>query len=173
MILKKYLYNRKIRKLISEASSREHRFCPLEEANSVLALFLREDYDEVAPRLKELYSQNKQVYCCVSGNGSFERINELPCIYIDKTKDVDKYGIPIDEIQTKFMNSPADILFDLSRGKCRTLKLLLVQHPSTFKVGERLNEDFMYDFSMIMTEGRATSDLFENLLFYLRSIRSK
>ncbi|MDD3062545.1 MAG: hypothetical protein PHX50_06835 [Massilibacteroides sp.] len=115
----------------------------------------------------------KNVYCCMSGHGDIALLNDPSFVYINKTKTVNKYGIPDDKIKMKVLGFPADILIDLSRGKCYTLKLLMLQHPSTFKVGERLGDESLYDFSIIMKGGERTSDLFENLLFYLQSIRSK
>ena len=151
---------------------RKHRFCSLDDARSVLVLYRNEDRGILETQLKNLQLSKKQVCCCVSCSGVVAHPDSSE-IYIDKGKEADKYGVPKAELSDRIAKIPADILIDLSRGKCHTLKVLMLQHPSAFKVGERFSDDPIYDFSIIMTEGGNTAELFEHLLFYLQTIRTK
>lgn len=173
MIFGEFFFKRKIRKLIENHTSRKHRFCSLEDAADILVLYRHEDTMAVEPKLKELKAMKKNVISCVSCSSKSVEESTPFVIHINEAKEADKYGIPNSELSAKVAKIKADILIDLSRGNCHILKVLMLQHPSTFKVGERAKEDSLYDFSLIMTEGAETAELFENLLFYLRTIRSK
>lgn len=172
MILGNYFFKRKVRNLMESSRARKHKYCSLEEAVNILVLYRYEDRADIEPVLNKLLQMKKKLYCCVTCSGPVAD-NDPSVIHIDKHKDADKYGIPHEEICARVAKTPADILIDLSRGKCHTLQVLLLQHPSLFKVGERLNDDAGYDFSIILTEGGSAGDLFEYLLFYLQTIRSK
>lgn len=172
MILGEYFFKRKVRKLIASSRSREHKFCSWDEAKSILVLFRDEDRPAVEPLLEKLRSSNKRMACCVSYAGVVTNDNPS-MIYVSRAKDADKYGIPNPEISDRIAKLEADVLIDLSRGKCHTLSVLMLQHPSLFKVGERLLDDSVYDFSINMTDGGGTADLFGYILFYLQTIRSK
>lgn len=172
MILGEYFFKRKVQKLIAASCSRKHKFCSLDDAGSILVLYRYEDRVAVEPELEKLRSMKKRIFCCVTYSGPVNNDNPS-MIYLNRSKDADKYGIPNPDISARLAKVPADILIDLSRDKCHTLKVLMLQHPSLFKVGERLLKDSVYDFSIIMTDGGGTADLFGYLLFYLQTIRSK
>lgn len=172
MILGEYFFKRKVKKLIDNARSGKHKFCSLDDAGSMLILYQYEDKEAVEPLLEKLRSTKKRIFCCISHSGTIENDNPS-MIYVNRNKDADKYGIPNADISAQLAKVQADVLIDLSRGKCHTLKVLMLQHPSLFKVGERLLDDSVYDFSIIMTDGGGTADLFGYILFYLQTIRSK
>lgn len=171
MKLGEYFFKRKIQNLIEKSRSRMHRFCSLDDADSILVLYRSEDREAVEPLLKKLVSMKKRIYACVSCSGIINQSNSSE-ICINKSKETDKYGVPNAELSDKIAKISADILIDLSMGKCHTLKALMLQHPSTFKVGARISDNSIHDFSIIMTEGGA-AELFEHLLFYLQTIRTK
>lgn len=173
MIFGEYFFKKKVRKMIEQSGSRKRRYCSLGEAGSVLVLFRNEDKDRLKKQLEELRSLNAKVHCCVTGDKAADGAEDPSVLYIDKSADVDKYGMPKPEVANRVFTIPADILIDLSRGKCRTLKVLMLQHPSAFKTGEKLSDNSFCDFSIVMTEGGGTTELFEYLLFYLQTIRSK
>lgn len=172
MILRKYFLNRMIRRLIDESRFREHKYCSLDEATSILVLYCHEDGDSIKPMLDNLRSMNKELTCCVTSTENVDQ-KDSSVIYINKKTDTDKYGIPKPKIMDRIVKIPADILIDLSRNRCSTQKFIMLQHPSQLKVGERLADDFVYDFSIIMTDRGETVDLFGYLLFYLQTIPSK
>lgn len=173
MIFGEYFFKKKVRKMIELSNSRKHRYCSLDEAENILVLFRDEDRDQIEEQLKKIRSLKKQVRYCVACDNIMDKPADPSVYYIYKNKDTDKYGIPNQEVTNNILKIPADILFDLSRGKSHTLKAIMLQHPSMFKIGEKLGEEAYYDFSIIMTEGGGIKELFENLLFYLQTIRSK
>ncbi len=172
MLFEEYIFKRKVRKLTDAARSRKHKFCSWDAADHVLILYRNEDKGNIEPIVEKLRSTQKQICCCVTCSGVIKE-DEPSTIYVNKSRDVDKYGIPNSAVSSRIAEVKADILIDLSRDKCHTLKVLMIQHPSLFKVGERLSDDAAYDFSIVMTDGEGTAELFEYLLFYLQTIRSK
>jgi len=175
MIFADYFFKKKIRKLIAAASAREHQFCPLAEAKNILVLYNVEDELVVVPFIDQLTTQGKQVNSVAYMLKADTRKQDSP----DKTLStsatflVSGNKIPSKAICDRFNLFPADILIDLSREKSPPLKLLMLQHPAHFKVGIRYAEESIHDFAIIMTEGKSLSELSEQVLFYLQTIRSK
>lgn len=172
MIFGNYFFKRKVQKLIADSHGRKHKFCSLEDARSLLVLFRNEDKAAVEPLLEKLRASGKRISCCVSYTGTKDH-DDPSVLYVNKNKEADKYGIPNADISARLAKIEADVLIDLSRGKCHALSVLMLQHPSRFKVGERLMDETIYDFSIIMTDGGGTAELFGYILFYLQTIRSK
>lgn len=173
MIFGDYFFKRKIQGLIDAQRTRKHQYCSLDEAKDILILYRLEDAQALEPQLKKLRSMNKRVRCCVCCGHDASQPADPSVVYINKAARTDRNGMPDAELSAEISALPADILIDLSRGKCHTLKALMLQHPSRFKAGERLQDESVYDFSVIMTDGGGIGELFEYLLFYLRTIRTK
>lgn len=171
-MLEGYRFKKKIRKLVYASADRMHRFCSLDDARDILVFYCYEDRDEVAPYIRKLREMGKQVYVVTTSSKTVTPPDDPSVIFISTEKKSNKYKILDAEVCHTVNEIPADILIDVSRGKCQALKALMLQHRSAFKVGERFSDESVYDFSMIMTSG-GPGELFEYLLFYLQSIRSK
>lgn len=170
------LTNHIIRKKVKELAGKPKRqsyFCPLEEARQILVLFDAEDRDVVEACLSSLRKLNKhiQAYAYVSGD-TVPETNPSYSVIQAKT-DLDMWYIPKAEIREKFCSCTADILIDLTRGNNYVMQYLLLQHPATFKVGVRSSELDLYDLTISVTENADIKHLFEHILFYLQTIRSK
>jgi hypothetical protein len=168
MIFSDYLSRRKIKSLLKKSVSREHCFCSLNYAKTILVLYNVEDEQIVIPFIAKLQSVGKKVNTCVYIDDEKTTIeNEPSVIYI-----VGK-NLPKSDVCNQVKAIPSDILIDLSDAKCNPLKYLMLQHPSTFKVGIRDADESMHDFALIMTGKELLKDICEQMYFYLQTIRAK
>lgn len=116
MIFGEYLFERKIRKLIKNNRSRAHQFCSLDKATDILVLYRYEDGEAIEPQLKKLAAMNKRVSCCISGTDVPPQPHSRSVVYIDRTKQADKYGIPDAVLSSIISGIHADILIDRSKS---------------------------------------------------------
>lgn len=173
MKLTNHLLRKKVKALAGQSLKRRSSFCALEEARHILVLFNADDRDMVEPCLETLRKIHKQINVCVYVSG--DTVPEMNPSYrvIQAKTDLDMWYIPKDEIVKKFNSNEADILIDLTRRNDYVMHYLLLQHPGTFKVGARSNELDLYDLTISLTEEADIKHIFEHILFYLQTIRSK
>ena len=164
---------RKKVKSLAEAKKRQSYFCPLEEARHILVLFNAEDLDAIAPCLDALRSKNKHVNACAYASGEVAPEMNPAYMVIHGKTDLDLLSVPKAEVRKAFCACEADILIDLTRGNDYVMQYLLLHHPATFKVGARSSELDLYDLTISMTENADIKHIFEHILFYLQTIRSK
>lgn len=168
--------NHIIRKKVKELAlkpKRQSQFCSPEDARHILVLFDADDRDAIEPCLSALRKLNKQIHVWSYMSGDVvPEMNSSYNILHAKT-DLDMWFMPKAEILEKFRSCGADILIDLTRSNNYVMQYLLLQHPCTFKVGVRGSELDLYDLTISMTENLDIKHLFEHILFYLQTIRSK
>lgn len=173
MRLTNYFIRKKVKALAGQSGRRQSRFCSLSEARQVLILFNAEDRDVVESCMATLRKQNKNIQACAYV--STETVPEMPSSYqvIHAKTDLDMWYMPKEEVRKKFNTCNADILIDLTTGNNYVMQYLLLQHPSLFKVGARSNDLDLYDLTISVTEATDIKHIFEHILFYLQTIRSK
>lgn len=173
MKLTNHLIRKKVKALAGNPVKRRSYFCALNEARSILVLFDAEDHEVVAPCLEKLRKMNKHIHASVYVSG--ETIPQMDPSYlvVHAKDDLNMWYIPKDEMLKRFNACNADILIDLTRGNNYVMQYLLLQHPGTFKVGARHNELDIYDLTISLTEEADIKHIFEHILFYLQTIRSK
>lgn len=173
MRLTNYFIRKKVKALAGKSGRRQSRFCSLSEARQVLVLFNAENRDVVESCLDKLRKLNKNVQACAYVSG--DTVPEMPPSYqvIHAKTDLDMWYMPKEEICKKFNANKADILIDLTMGNNYVMQYLLLQHPSLFKVGARSNDLDLYDLTISVTEATDIKHIFEHILFYLQTIRSK
>ncbi len=159
MRLTNHFIRKKVKALAGQSGKRQSNFCTLKDARHILVLFNAEDRDVVEPCLKTLRTLNKNVNVCVYVSG--ETVPEMNPSYmvVHAKTDLDMWYMPTDEIQKKFYSCNADILIDLTQGNNY--------------VGAKNGELDLYDLTISMTENADIKHLFEHILFYLQTIRSK
>lgn len=172
MRLTNHIIRKKVKELASKPKRRSH-FRSLEDARHILVLFDAADREVVEACLPSLRKLNKHIDVCAYVAG--DTIPQLAPSYhmIAAKTDLDMWFIPKAEVQEKFRSYPADILIDLNRGNNYVMQYLMLQHPATFKVGVRSSELDLYDLTISVTENTDMKHLFEHILFYLQTIRSK
>lgn len=173
MKLTNYFLKKKIRSMAGAASARDHQYCPLQEAGSILLVYDQQDRELAEMWVKQLSGFNKQVNRCVYDTSRNPEQEESPYFKINSATDTNALEIPKEDIVINFNRIPADILIDLSRSSAHVMHYLVLNHPSRFKVGRKHSSFSMHDLVISMTEEEDVNLLFGHILFYLQTIRSK
>lgn len=173
MRLTNYFIRRKVKALAGQVQSRKRCFRSLADARNILVLYHADDQDIVEPCLKTLRALNKKVNVCMYVSGGTVLEEGPSQMLVNAITDLDMWYIPSDAVCKKFNLQEADILIDLTRGGNYAMHYLLLNHPCSFRVGARNRDLDMYDLTISMTNGDDIKYLFEQILFYLQTIRSK
>lgn len=173
MKITNYLLRKKVHALAAKAATREHHFCTLEKANSILVLYEAKDSEAVEPCLETLRMMHKQVRSCVYVEGG-----ELPeaddsRLVVSKEKDLDMWYFPVEAVVRVLGEIKADLLIDLTGRDNVVMQYLLLQYTCPFKVGVKRTDLDFYDLAISVTDKTDIEYLFGHILFYLRTIRSK
>lgn len=173
MILTHYFIKRKIDRLLSSAR-RSRRFKTISEIQNVLLLCHAEDAEEVNRCAACLKKAGKKVNLCVYETvPAATRNDDSPIIYVCPAQDVTVWGFPESPVMQKVIACKPDVVIDLTRKKEYVMQYLLLRSECDFKAGIRSEEKAFYDFSVSATENKELSYLFEQIIFYLQTIRSK
>lgn len=169
-----YFIKRKIQALASQASVRPRHSVSLDEARSLLVFYNEEDHDAVMAALEPFRKARKKVKTCVfvSSKGcdiSFDEAN-IPVYAKDS---LNAWGFPTETLVGQVAEMEADILIDISQAGCYALQYIALNHPCPFKVGIKYPGQDWYDLALSITEKDDTRYLFEQILFYLRSLHGK
>lgn len=173
MILTHYFIKRKIHRLLS-STRRSRRFKTLNEIQNVLLLCHAADAKEVeqcAVRLKE--AGKKVTICAYETVPAASRRDDPDIFYVCPAQNVTVWSFPESSVMQKANACTPDIVIDLTRKKEYVMQYLLLRSECDFKVGIRSEENAFYDFSVSATENKELPYLFEQIIFYLQTIRSK
>lgn len=158
MILTDYFLKKRLREMQAALPARTRHFCPLEEAGRWLLLYDARDAAAIAPCVARLRALHK----------------EVTAFGLDLRREVTAWGFPLPEKVEAVRQIPADIVVDLSDDACHAIHYLSLSHPAPFRVGARWEGPDLYDLEIHLEEHRGdVSYLFEQILFYLQSIRAK
>jgi len=168
-----YFIKKKINSLLKEMSGRKPRFCSMSDAKNILVVFNIMDKNDVVLCIQKLREFDKNIHvCCFIPKKNKEYEPESTWITILE-EDFDSKGIPSDAACDKFARIPADILIDFTRKNSYGMHYLLLNHPANFKVGNKSSLRDMYDMTVAATGNDDIQPLFDHILFYLLTIRSK
>ncbi len=162
---------RKVRKLAGRKRGRKCRFCTLGDARRVLVLFDAEDSGAVEPCLKKLRAAHKKVSVCMYI--ADDKPTKTDGMTVCAKTDLDMWYMPRKTVESKFYACDADILIDLTREGNYVMQYLLLKHPAPFKVGAKSRESDLYDLTVAVTENADMRYVFEQIVFYLQTIRFK
>ncbi len=172
MKLSNFFIKKKIQNLLNNTSERKPYFCSLRDAENVLVVFNSKDMEEALPCIEQLKTMGKNIQVCTYIPKKLS-VQTDDSWFLLKEDDFDSKGIPTNEVCAKFTAVPADILIDLTRSKDYASLYMILQHPSPFKVGNKSPLRDMYDLTVNMGSDGSIKQLFEHILFYLQTIRSK
>lgn len=173
MIITHYFIKKEIKGVRQQTVGRAHRYQSLDEIRTVLLLFDAKNLSEVQPCIRQLENRKIKVSACAYTK---EEMPNWPAsiLLIREKKDVNKLGIPVAAIEEKFNSIQADLLIDLTETQSYSMRLLMLKHPSLFKVGAKSEGlEQLHDLSIAVTNKNSIGYLFEQILFYLQAIRSK
>ncbi|MCC8170757.1 MAG: hypothetical protein LIP00_03030 [Parabacteroides sp.] len=173
MILTHYFIKRKINRLLLSAR-RNRRFKTISEIQNVLLLCHAEDAKEVEQCAVRLKKEGKKVAICMyETTAAASRNDDSDTFYVCPAQDVTVWGFPESSVMQQVAACNPDIVIDLTRKKEYVMQYLLLRSECDFKAGIRSEENAFYDFSVSATENKELSYLFEQIIFYLQTIRSK
>lgn len=178
MILTNYFIKRRIDGLLSSVT-RTRRFKTIDEINTVLLLYHVSDSKEVETCISRLKAMGKMVYTCgykaeeAPQSPSGEEKDDDTHIYIRHKQDVNLWGMPAEAVLEKINACRPDVVIDLTRSKNCVMQYLLLKCDCNFKAGIKNGERDLYDFSISAVENKDLTYLFEQIIFYLQTIRSK
>ena len=173
-MITKYFIQRKIRKLSAKSPHRPHHSLSWDKVHSLLILYNRPDHEKIQKILDTLRKENKEVYTCVflpAKTASPSKDKHV--IPMHEKDDISLWGFPKKAVREKILVVKADILIDLTRPDCLQLHYAALLHACAFKVGIIYPEKEWYDLGLSLTDKKDVQYSFEQILFYLRSIRSK
>lgn len=176
MILTNHFLLRKIRKLSKEGSTRTHCYRSLSDVRYVLVVCEAKDWKAVAVCIDKLKKMGKTVHVCVYTQKQEETpIWDYAYLLVESGKDLNFWGFPHKNIQSQLNGLSVDLLIDLTSGNVPVMRYLVLQQPTTFKVGAKRPADLdMYDLSIVMKEDvYDVPFLFDQIMIYLQAIRSK
>lgn len=175
MVLTDFFVRRSVRKLTRVFALRPHHFCPLSEAKEVLLLCEWEDLKTSEYCVQTLVQAGKHVNAVIripSEKQKEWKDRESYLAVQDKTH-LSRWGYPLPEISRRVAGLPADILIDISNADNYAMRYLMLQHPSKFKTGlKRPADPDMHDFSITFAEDNTKKQLFDVILYYLRTIQT-
>ena len=95
--------------------------------------------------------------------------------YLFSIKELTFFRKPNKTIIEKFnhITMKCDLIIDISRGKYLPVNYLLSQKKNIFKVGLEVSEFKLYDFIVEVPKNVASKFLCQQILFYLRKLKSK
>jgi len=174
MILQNFFIRRKIQSILKEGTLRKSRFCSLYEANTFLISFNIKDKDEVLLCTERLREMGKQIYHCVFIPKKPKLLEDPDPSWMQiKEEELDSKGLPVNALSEQFFAVPADILIDLTQAGDYTMHYLQLKHKALFKVGNKSSLRNLFDLTVPMGDDDEMPQIFEHILFYLQTIRSK
>ena len=167
-----YFIQKKVQALAAKEPHKPHRSLPFEQVKSVLVLYNAADHEALQEGFKALKAAHKQVHICLFvGEEPLEEAVKQSAIVVEK-KRLSVWGFPNEEIVNQLTKISADLLIDLTRPGCYPMQYVALRHPSTFKVGLKYPGQEWYDMGLLVAERNDIAYLFEQILFYLRTIHA-
>ena len=176
MILTRHFLYKKIKSLAQKALIRAHGYRSLDDVRYILLMCEARDWKAVEPCVETLKAMKKTVHVCVYTRKDEETpIWDYAYLLVEEGKDINIWSFPDKNLCKQLNGLSVDMLVDLTSHEAPIMRYLMLQHPSSFKVGaKRSSEVNMYDMSIVMKDGVYDIPfLFGQILIYLQSIRSR
>lgn len=173
MRISNYFIKQKIENL-ARKTNRVKKFKSMNEIDRVIIFCNSSEQQEVLPCVSRLAEMGKKVWICSYGTMPEAKIGEgIFLLEIIPKKDLDLRGIPSASIVKKLNDFAPDILIDLTSRISYPMQYLFLCLTCDFKVGITKKDRKQYDFSISVTESTDLCYLFNQIIFYLQTIRTK
>lgn len=172
MILSYYFIKKKIAELAA-AHKRTRKFKTIQEVERVLLFYSLSDSDAVEHCIDKLKEMGKQVLACTYTASAVTPPKDESYFFVEAKKDLDYWAFPSSTLINTLNAFNPDIIIDLSEANCYVMQYLLLQCTCNFKTGIKRSKQDLYDFSILETERMHIDYFFEQIIFYLQTIRSK
>ena len=169
----KFIIKRRIKKDL-HTIARAKQFLNLDEIGSAMVFFLPEQYDAANALIERLREMGKEVTGWTYLSKKYKgELPEMEYRIFEEKEDFDWTGEPWSETIDEICTSPCDVMIDLTTTDCYPLLYLFVQRESVFKVGVGKSfEPELYDLTIMPTKKKDSSFFANQIIFYLKSIRS-
>ena len=171
MNISEYIFNYYYRKHHKKATA----FPAWDKVNTVLLLFesdLTEKNLQVKQLVKELQQQGKDV----TAWGYVDNKNTISAILRDyrilSRHDTNLFNKPKEAHLKDLRRMHFDLVIDLSLNSLLTLRYLLLFADADFKAGRQTEEPYLADFMVITGDNDDPAFLFDQIIFYLKNIKS-
>lgn len=155
--------------------SNHHRhFDNFDGLSNIALIFEIADYKQSIELQSILSSENCTVqligYCAKVDREIHDTKN-----YLFSSKEVNLFGKPKSHIIDEFnsLTKACDLLIDTTRGEFLPINYLLSQKDDVLKVGLAVTSLKLYDFILEVAKNVDTKFLCQQILFYLRKLKSK
>lgn len=151
---------------------RQPKALSLEEAERILLVYDYADKEEVEACLAGIKGKQKWLYLIFSET-PIPEADMTPEKLVCTRKELNTRGFPPEALVEKVKSLKADLLIDLTTDVCYPLLYMVVQHPAGMKVGVKKPLGEFYDFSLALNSREKISYIWQQIVFYLQSFRTK
>ena len=151
---------------------RQPKALSLEEAERILLVYDYADKEEVEACLVGIKGKQKWLHLIFSET-PIPEADMTPEKLVCTRKELNTRGFPPEALVEKVKFLKADLLIDLTTDVCYPLLYMVVQHPAGMKVGVKKPLGEFYDFSLVLNSREKISYIWQQIVFYLQSFRTK
>lgn len=163
---------KQIKKLTKELV-RDKTFRQYDDIHRVMLLFDPEDLAVVETFVETLVADGKQVtaFSFDTKNTIYPKLRDGFKIW--NKKQLDNRGIPKSTELSLFAENSADTLIDLTKSSSPVLRYLFLHSSADFRIGFNRDNSMLYDLLIERSEGQDFSFFVSQMLFYMKSLRTK
>ena len=172
MILSHYFIRKKILSIQVQPAVRRLKALSLEEAERILLVYDYAGKEEVEACLAGIKGKQKWLHLIFSET-PIPEADMTPEKLVCTRKELNTRGFPPEALVEKVKSLKADLLIDLTTDVCYPLLYMVVQHPAGMKVGVKKPLGEFYDFSLALNSREKISYIWQQIVFYLQSFRTK
>jgi len=167
-----FFLNNRIKKL-SKKHSRYKTFREYKDIRKITLLFDMENLPVVETFIKTLMDDGKQViaHSFVMKKTAYPQLSET--FHIWNKENLDFWQIPQSADIKAFKASKPDTLIDLTNGKSPVLRYLFLNSSAAFRVGFNDENAQLYDLLIERNKEQDFSFFVNQMLFYMKSLRTK
>ena len=175
----KFIAKRKLKSIANKKIKNKHAFLDWNNIRTVLVLFETSEYEAIDTFAERLEQAGKTV----SGYGfrvkddNFD-YSETNYKIIAPKKDIDKLGVPNNEILNRLNAENYDVVLDLTIKENIPLEFVLASVNATMRVGLKKNKLPLYDISISNLpkankpeSTSAVEELIKSMMYYLQTIK--
>ncbi|WP_251967711.1 hypothetical protein NEE14_001740 [Parabacteroides sp. AD58] len=172
MILSHYFIRKKILSILAQPATRQPKGLSLPEAEHILLVYTYPDKEEVEACLAQVKGKHQWTHLLFSEVPVPETALTSDTIVCTK-KELDAKGFPPEALVEKVKSVKADLLIDLTTDVCYPLLYLVAQHTAGMKAGVKKPFGEFYDFSLALNSREKISYVWQQIVFYLQTFRTK
>ncbi|MCQ2210184.1 MAG: hypothetical protein MJZ34_07830 [Paludibacteraceae bacterium] len=153
---------------------REKKFLNWDDVSTVTVLLSYEgtpNNSEMDQIMQMLSDKDVSVWCFVSSK-SYLRQDSEKATFLNP-KSLTLFSMPNKIIKGRFFSETSDVLIDLTLKENLPLKYLAGISKSHCRCGKRKENYALYDLEISPTQSMSRIDLLEQILYYLRTIKTK